>query len=102
MVWLEDQKIRHYTIQDREELRDINGEQWQKALAKYLDDLGAPKLTRPLEQLEWLLGLAVRLEYEDDRKFSFTLILYRMLVHYVSQINLMRIAFNCSEKISRN
>jgi len=66
VVWLEDQKIRHYTIQDRDELRNIGNESWQKTFAKYLDDLDCPVKSTPLNQLEWLLGLAVRLEFEDD------------------------------------
>ncbi|XP_043272913.1 RNA transcription, translation and transport factor protein [Venturia canescens] len=68
VVWLEDQKIRHYTIQDREDLRNIGNEKWQNAFAKYLEDLECPIKTCSLDQLEWLLGLAIRLEFEDDLK----------------------------------
>jgi len=34
VVWLEDQKIRWYKIEDRGELRDIKSSEWLKAFAK--------------------------------------------------------------------
>lgn len=32
IVWLEDQKVRHYKIEDRAGLRDIASSDWPKAL----------------------------------------------------------------------
>ncbi|XP_014205919.1 UPF0568 protein C14orf166 homolog [Copidosoma floridanum] len=64
--WLEDQNIRHYKIEDRTNLHNINSNQWQETYDKYLADLGCPSLLSPLEKLEWLVALAVRLEFEDD------------------------------------
>lgn len=66
--WLEDQKIRHYTIQDRASLRDIYKNEWEKSFEKYLLDLGCPITTSNLDKLEWLISLAVKLEYSDDCK----------------------------------
>ncbi|XP_034935778.1 RNA transcription, translation and transport factor protein [Chelonus insularis] len=66
VVWLEDQKIRHYTIQDRAGLREINSNEWDKHFEKYLLDVGCPITTTNIDKLEWLAGLAVRLEFEDD------------------------------------
>ncbi|XP_015589258.1 RNA transcription, translation and transport factor protein [Cephus cinctus] len=68
VTWLEDQKIRHYRIEDRKELRDINSENWPQTFAKYCSDVACPITTCPLDQLEWLLGFAIRLEFEDDHK----------------------------------
>ncbi|KAK0079046.1 hypothetical protein PV325_003979 [Microctonus aethiopoides] len=66
--WLEDQKIRHYTIQDRINLREINANDWDKTFEKYLLDLGCPITTENLNKLEWLINLAVKLEFEDNLK----------------------------------
>lgn len=32
IVWLEDQKVRHYKIEDRAALRDMTSSDWPKAL----------------------------------------------------------------------
>jgi RLL motif-containing protein 1 len=69
VLWLEDQKIRHYKIEDRKALRDINSSDWPKTFKQYRDDLACPVLSgKPGEQLEWLLAFAVRLEYSDSGK----------------------------------
>ena len=36
IVWLEDTKIRHYKIEDRAGLRDVNAPTWPAALAKVI------------------------------------------------------------------
>nr|SVE89440.1 EOG090X0ARU [Daphnia sinensis]SVE90060.1 EOG090X0ARU [Daphnia sinensis]SVE90689.1 EOG090X0ARU [Daphnia sinensis]SVE91315.1 EOG090X0ARU [Daphnia sinensis]SVE91938.1 EOG090X0ARU [Daphnia sinensis] len=66
IVWLEDQKIRRYKIEDRELLRNTTATQWNQAFEQYMSDLDCPfpKGTRP-EILDWLLGLAVQLEYNE-------------------------------------
>uniref|UniRef100_A0A182P5N2 RNA transcription, translation and transport factor protein n=1 Tax=Anopheles epiroticus TaxID=199890 RepID=A0A182P5N2_9DIPT len=66
--WLEDQKIRHYTIENREELKQIGSvEVWDAAYDKYKTDVGLPyELVTRHEQLTWLLLHAVRLEYSDN------------------------------------
>ena len=67
MVWLEDQKVRHYKVDERDALRETNSPKWTETFAKYLQDLGCPLLNRELPELvDWLLGLAVRLEYSDN------------------------------------
>lgn len=67
VMWLEDQKIRHYPIEDRASLRNIGDPHWEEAFHKYLDDLEclAPR-NDPKSVLDWLLGLAAKLEYSDD------------------------------------
>uniref|UniRef100_A0A3B3U3K9 RNA transcription, translation and transport factor protein n=1 Tax=Poecilia latipinna TaxID=48699 RepID=A0A3B3U3K9_9TELE len=67
IVWLEDQKIRHYKIEDRGNLRNIPSSDWPKAYEKYLLDLNCPfGVQEKKEALDWLLGLAVRYEYGDN------------------------------------
>ncbi|XP_023951082.1 RNA transcription, translation and transport factor protein [Bicyclus anynana] len=67
VLWLEDQKIRHYKIEEREGLRNIDSEQWKKAYNTYQTDLVSPVVQgTPNEQLNWLLCYAVRLEYADN------------------------------------
>lgn len=65
-MWLEDQKIRFYTIEDRAGLRDIqNTVSWNQAFDKYKTDIGCPQLSTRTEDLSWFLSYAVRLEYMD-------------------------------------
>jgi len=66
VVWLEDQKIRHYKIDDRTSLRDVGSTSWPGSLHKYLSDLACPIMSgTPSEILDWLLGCAVRFEYGE-------------------------------------
>lgn len=66
VLWLEDQKIRHYRIEDREPLRNIDDfAAWSKAFEKYKVDIGAPKFETRIEDFQWILSFAVRLEYMD-------------------------------------
>ncbi|VVC88772.1 RNA transcription, translation and transport factor protein isoform X2 [Leptidea sinapis] len=67
VLWLEDQKIRHYKIEEREGLRLIDSEKWISAYNTYQTDLVSPVINGTLnEQLNWLLSYAVRLEFADN------------------------------------
>ncbi|XP_020282631.1 UPF0568 protein C14orf166 homolog [Pseudomyrmex gracilis] len=66
IAWLEDQKIRHYKIEDRKSLRDINSSEWPKAFEKYCNDVNCPITTSEIDQLEWFLGYAIWQEFSDD------------------------------------
>ncbi|XP_071394048.1 RNA transcription, translation and transport factor protein [Centroberyx affinis] len=67
IVWLEDQKIRHYKIEDRGNLRNIPSSDWPTAYQKYLQDVNCPfSVQERQEAIDWLLGLAVRYEYGDN------------------------------------
>ncbi|XP_017119294.1 RNA transcription, translation and transport factor protein [Drosophila elegans] len=67
VLWVEDQKIRLYTIEDREKLRNIdNPTMWEEGYIKYCADLNMPPLESQQEQLAWILSHAVRLEFLDD------------------------------------
>uniref|UniRef100_A0A2M4BXB5 Putative carnitine deficiency associated protein n=1 Tax=Anopheles marajoara TaxID=58244 RepID=A0A2M4BXB5_9DIPT len=67
VVWLEDQKIRHYTIENREDLKKVGAaDTWNAAYRQYQHDVGMPQeLETRQEQLTWLLLHAIRLEYSD-------------------------------------
>lgn len=65
--FLEDQKIRHYKIEDRAELRKVNSSDWNKAFDKYKNDLNCPtELKQGVEELKWILSYAIKLEYMDN------------------------------------
>ncbi|KAI1284947.1 hypothetical protein HDE_12273 [Halotydeus destructor] len=67
IAWLEDQVIRHYTAEGRAQLRDIDSTNWSEAFQQYLKDLACPfEWTKTSLVLDWILALAVRLEYEDN------------------------------------
>lgn len=67
ILWLEDQKIRHYKIEERDGLRNIEKDGWKEAFNTYQRDLVSPVAEgTPNEQLNWLLSYAVRLEYADN------------------------------------
>uniref|UniRef100_F7BMD5 RNA transcription, translation and transport factor protein n=2 Tax=Ciona intestinalis TaxID=7719 RepID=F7BMD5_CIOIN len=67
VIWLEDQKIRHYKVENRVFLKTANAKSWPAALEKYLKDVDYPFTKKNQNMvIDWLLGLAVRLEYGDD------------------------------------
>ncbi|CAG7836065.1 unnamed protein product [Allacma fusca] len=66
VVWLEDQKIRQYKVDERDDLRNTQSATWASAYDKYLQDVNCPLETKKApEVIDWLLGLAIRLEYSD-------------------------------------
>ena len=68
VVWLEDQKIRHYKIEDRAPLREKNGKEWMDGFQTYLKDLECPFLGTDavLSACEWTVGLAVKYDFEEE------------------------------------
>ncbi|KAH8280058.1 hypothetical protein KR018_002652 [Drosophila ironensis] len=67
VLWLEDQKIRHYSIEEREQLRNVDDPAaWEVSYLQYCADLNMPLLETRQEQLAWILSHAVRLEFLDD------------------------------------
>ena len=67
VVWLEDQKIRHYKIEDRSDLHQYTGDNWTGVFKKYLKDLECPFSpdTQINSVVDWLLGVAVRYEFNE-------------------------------------
>ena len=72
VLWLEDQKIRHYKIEERARLHSREGAEWKRTFLQYLKDLECPYSfdSQPETVVDWLLGVAVRYEYEDNCKES--------------------------------
>lgn len=68
VVWIEDQKVRHLKIEDRATLRDIESSSWTANFNKYLYELHFPfpDISNRNIVVDWLLGLAVKLEYGDN------------------------------------
>ncbi|XP_054265133.1 RNA transcription, translation and transport factor protein [Macrosteles quadrilineatus] len=66
VLWLEDQKIRQYKVEERAELRDTESPNWPATFKQYCLDVACPVQGKLSEQLEWLLGFAVRLEFADN------------------------------------
>lgn len=67
VMWLEDQKIRHYKVEDRDALRNFADPNWNETFKTYQNDLGSPVIdSSPTEQLTWLASFAIRLEYSDN------------------------------------
>lgn len=67
ILWLEDQKIRHFKIEDRTALRNIQDSNWEATAQNYTSELTCPySLSDRPATLDWLLGYAVRLEYGDE------------------------------------
>lgn len=70
VVWLEDQKIRHYKIDDRAGLREHKGAEWERSFQQYLKELECPFNFGMHSQsvVDWLLGVALRYDYKDASK----------------------------------
>ena len=50
VIWTEDQKIRHYKIDERGALRDLDNPKWEEALDKYWKDVGFPTNWKEMER----------------------------------------------------
>jgi RLL motif-containing protein 1 len=70
VVWLENQRICHYKIEDRADLQNHEGEEWKRSFQRYLKDLECPfNFDVQLHSVvDWLLGVAVRYDYVDAAK----------------------------------
>lgn len=66
VTWLENQKIRHYTIPQRQGLLATSADDWRAAYGQYLTALECPCSSEGLPAtLQWLCSRAVSLEYAD-------------------------------------
>lgn len=67
VLWLEEQKIRSYKIEERTELRKLSSPEWPAVFDKYKNDLNCPKeLTSEIDQLKWIVSYAIKLEFLDS------------------------------------
>lgn len=90
VLWLEDQKIREYDIQDRKDLRDMKSEYWPKAFAKYCNDTQCPIFDDDVDQLEWLIGYAIWLDANNNSKYFLTNGIKDSIHYYLNSV-----ALNC-------
>ncbi|KAL3140101.1 hypothetical protein ABBQ38_004381 [Trebouxia sp. C0009 RCD-2024] len=69
VIWLENTKIRQYSIEDRKVLSDIRTVSWESSFQQYLEDVQCPvdlKSSPRSSVVDWLLNYAVGLEYQDQ------------------------------------
>ncbi|XP_032593628.1 RNA transcription, translation and transport factor protein isoform X2 [Drosophila grimshawi] len=67
VLWLEDQTIRLYPIEGRDTMRNLEDmPAWEEGYKQYCTDLSMPPFETQLEQLTWLVGNAMRLEFLDN------------------------------------
>ena len=52
VIWTEDQKIRHYKIEQRGPLRDLDNPQWEGAFDAYWNDVGFPVSWKEMERTQ--------------------------------------------------
>lgn len=70
VVWLENQKLRNYKIEERAALCKIDSLEWPEAFRKYLGDLDCDlddeALASRLTVCDWLLNQAMHFEFSDE------------------------------------
>lgn len=69
IVWLENTKVRQYSIEDRKALSDIKNPSWDGVYRKYVEDVQCPTALEASSKpavLDWLLSYAISLEYQDQ------------------------------------
>lgn len=69
ILWLEENILQMYERDKRTELQNIDSITWDTAFNSYCVSGSSPiKSTESLDQLEWLLGLAIRKTYNAQSK----------------------------------
>mmetsp|Transcript_37523 Transcript_37523/g.105968 ORF Transcript_37523/g.105968 Transcript_37523/m.105968 type:complete len:249 (+) Transcript_37523:177-923(+) len=66
--WLENSKIRHWQIAERDVISDVNHPQWDESFSKYLGEVGFGSnwdVSQAAQVSEWLAAFAVGLKYEE-------------------------------------
>ncbi|KAA6422174.1 MAG: uncharacterized protein FRX49_07925 [Trebouxia sp. A1-2] len=69
IVWLENTKVRQYSIEDRKALSDTRNPSWDGVFRKYVKDVQCPialEASSKAAVLDWLLSYAISLEYQDQ------------------------------------
>ena len=71
VIWTEDQKIRHYKIEDRGTLRDLDNPLWEEAFDKYWKDVGFPVDWKVMErtQVSCFDPLTIRADIRQRKTF---------------------------------
>lgn len=68
IIWLEENIIQKYKPDKRIDLKNIDSPNWDTAFIRYYTCCSCPlKSTNAIDQLEWLLGLALRKVYNKQK-----------------------------------
>jgi hypothetical protein len=71
ILWLEENILHTYEPEKRKELQNIDSPSWDIIFKNYCVSCSSPiKTTEAIDQLEWLLGVAVRLTYNKESKYK--------------------------------
>ncbi|KAF2879471.1 hypothetical protein ILUMI_26695 [Ignelater luminosus] len=68
ILWLEENKIKKYKPESRQNIRNINSSEWKKSYDKYKQDLACPiKSDVITDELDWFIKYALELEYNSKK-----------------------------------
>ncbi|XP_017776298.1 PREDICTED: UPF0568 protein C14orf166 homolog [Nicrophorus vespilloides] len=68
IIWLERNRIKFYSNEDKKALDNVNASNWSTFYDKYAKDLECPMERNPPEAcLDWYLGYAIKLEYIKNK-----------------------------------
>jgi len=71
ILWLEENIIKKLKPNKRSELQKIDCQTWDTAFKNYCVSCSSPiKSTEAVDQLEWLLGMAVKKVYNKQSKLN--------------------------------
>lgn len=84
ILWLEETILQIYKPEKRTELQNIDSSTWDITFNDYCVSCSSPiKNTESLDQLEWLLGLAIRKTYNAQSKKLLYAIFFRKIIFKV-------------------
>lgn len=83
ILWLEENILLTCKPDERLKLQNIESSTWDAAFKNYCELCSCPiKSAEPLDQLEWLLGVAVRKAYNEQSKYWFHYKKYVFIINY--------------------
>lgn len=73
VLWLEENILQTYESDKRSELQNIDSAEWDTAFKNYCISCSSPLTsTETIDNLEWLLGMAVRKVYNEQSKLMYS------------------------------
>lgn len=74
ILWLEENILHTYVPEKRIELQNVDSPSWDTAFKNYCVACSSPiKTIEATDQLEWLLGVAIRLTYNKQSEYKFNI-----------------------------
>jgi len=68
IVWLEDNKIKKYKPESRQNIRNVNSSEWKKSFDKYKQDVSCPITSNEFtDELDWFIRYALKSEYSNKK-----------------------------------